>query len=262
MSAAASGALAVTDLSVAAEGRIILGPVSARFDAGEVHALVGHNGSGKSTLLRVLAGQTRETHGRADLDGKPIAGWAARAFAREVAYLPQEPSAAAGFSVRELVALGRYCRHGPFGRMTGHDRNRVDQAMEMTGVADLADREVARLSGGERQRVWIAMLVAQESRFMLLDEPTSALDIGHQLEVLDLVRRLSRERGIGVVMVLHDINLAARFADRIWALRAGRLVRSGAPSAIFDAATLTAIFDVPMALTIVPSGGRPLAYPL
>ncbi|WP_343057040.1 ABC transporter ATP-binding protein [Chthonobacter rhizosphaerae] len=253
-------AIAVRDVSVAAGGRTILGPVSAAFAAGTVHALVGHNGSGKSTLVRVLAGQLRPSAGAATLGGKPVHAWAARALAREIAYLPQEPAAAAGFTVRDLVGLGRYCRHGPFGRFGAKDRAAVEAALEVTRTAGFADRDVASLSGGERQRAWIAMLVAQESRFLLLDEPTSALDIGHQLEVLALVRSLAEIRGVGIVMVLHDINMAARFADRLVALRGGRVIRSGTPDEILTADGLTEIFAVPMALAA--GSARPLAYPL
>ena len=192
--------------------------------------LVGHNGSGKSTLVKLLARQEAPTAGAIHFDGQPLGAWRDRAFARAVAYLPQHTPLAPGMLVRELVALGRYPWHGALGRFTNADRDKVAEAMALTDTARYADRFVDTLSGGERQRVWLAMLIAQDAGCLLLDEPTSALDIAHQIEVLSLVRKLSRERGVTVIVVLHEINMAARFCDEIVALREGRLVARGAPA--------------------------------
>ncbi len=160
-------------------------------------------------------------------EGKALPHWGNRPLARKLAYLPQQTPPAAGMLARELVALGRYPWHGALGRFGEADRAKVEEAMALTGTGPLADRLVDTLSGGERQRVWLAMLVAQDPQCLLLDEPTSALDIAYQIEVLALIRQLSHAKGLGVVIVLHDINMAARFCDEILALRAGRLIARG-----------------------------------
>jgi iron-chelate-transporting ATPase len=208
----------------AAGGRTLLHPLDLTLDACSVTGLIGHNGSGKSTLIKLLAGQQQPASGTLSFAGKPLHAWNRREFAREVAYLPQQLPTADGMTVRELVALGRYPWHGALGRFTADDRARVEDAMAVTDVAHYAGRAVDSLSGGERQRAWLAMLIAQDCRCMLLDEPTSALDIGHQLAVLELVRTLCVSRGMTAVIVLHDVNMAARFCDHIVALCEGRLL--------------------------------------
>jgi ABC-type cobalamin/Fe3+-siderophores transport system ATPase subunit len=158
------------------------------------------------------------------LDDQPLESWSSKAFARKVAYLPQQLPQAEGMTVRELVAIGRYPWHGALGRFGVADREKVEEAIALVGLKPLAHRLVDSLSGGERQRAWIAMLVAQDSRCLLLDEPTSALDIAHQVDVLALVHRLSQQRGLTVIAVLHDINMAARYCDYLVALRGGEMI--------------------------------------
>lgn len=160
--------------------------------------------------------------GQVVLNDMPLAQWDSKAFAREVAYLPQQLPAAEGMTVRELVAIGRYPWHGALGRFRQEDRQQVEEAIALVDLKPLANRLVDSLSGGERQRAWLAMMVAQNSRCLLLDEPTSALDIAHQVEVLGLIQRLSHERGLTVIAVLHDINMAARYCDHLVALRVVR----------------------------------------
>ncbi|WP_279482848.1 ATP-binding cassette domain-containing protein [Aureimonas sp. SK2] len=248
--------------SFAVAGRTLLHPLSLDLAPGRVLGLVGHNGSGKSTLLKLLARQERPTGGRVALGGRDLAAWGERDFARHVAYLPQTTPPAPGLLVRELAALGRYPWHGPFGRFSAADRTHVEEALRATGTLPLADRPVDALSGGERQRTWLAMLVAQDAGCLLLDEPISALDVAHQIEVLSLVRDLSRTRGVGVVVVLHDINMAARFCDEIVALKAGRLVARGHPEAVVTAEALDMIYGVPMAIMAHPARLGPVAVPL
>lgn len=247
-------------VSFSVAGRTLLAPLTLKLPATRVVGLLGHNGSGKSTLIKLLARQQPVTSGIIRFEGQPLDAWAGRAFARKVAYLPQQTPSAAGMRVRELVALGRYPWHGALGRFGTRDRERVADAMALTETDHFADRLVDSLSGGERQRVWIAMLVAQDAECLLLDEPTSALDVAHQVEVLGLVQRLSRERGIGVVVVLHDINMAARFCDEVIALHTGRLVARGAPDAIMTAATLEAIYGLPMGILAHPDTTQPISY--
>lgn len=250
----------LVEASFAVSGRTLLQPLTARFAGGAVTGLIGHNGSGKSTLLKLLARQQAVTGGTALYGGRPIGDWRSRAFAREVAYLPQQPPAAAGMTAKELVALGRYPWHGALGRFTAVDSAAVAEAMALADVEIFADRALDELSGGERQRVWIAMLLAQQARFLLLDEPTSALDIAHQIEVLGLVRRLSESRGLGVVVVLHDVNMAARFCDDVVALRGGRLIARGAPADIVARDRLKAIYGLDMEVLRHPDSGAPLAF--
>jgi iron complex transport system ATP-binding protein len=159
------------------------------------------------------------------------------------------------------VALGRYPWHGALGRFGSVDREKVEEAMVLTDIAPFADRLVETLSGGERQRAWLAMLVAQDAACLLLDEPISALDIAHQVDVLALVQRLSRGKGLGVVVVLHDINMAARFCDDIVALHSGRLIARGTPDAILQPERLQAIYGIPMGVLPHPAGGPPISYP-
>lgn len=248
-------------LSVEAGGRTLLADVSLRLARGRVCGLIGHNGSGKTTLLRVLARQHTPTRGTLRFAGRALDAWESREFARKVAYLPQQPPAADGMTVRELVALGRYPWHGALGRFTAKDAQTVDEAMALTDVQHYAQRYVDQLSGGERQRVWLAMLVAQDSDCLLLDEPISALDIAHQLEVLGLVRRLSETRGLGVVVVLHDINMAARFCDEMVALHSGHLLVRGTPAEICRPEVLQSIYGVPMETVRNTRGGVPVCYP-
>lgn len=255
-----AGAFRAEGLSFAIEGRDLLQDVSLSFAPSTICGLVGHNGSGKSTLLKLLARQQKPSRGTLHFGERPLDAIGAQDFARTVAYLPQDVTAANAMTVRELVACGRYPWHGALGRFSDLDGEKVEEAMVLTHVDVMADRMVDTLSGGERQRAWLAMLMAQDTGCLLLDEPTSALDIAHQMEVLALVRRLSHEKGLSVVIVLHDINMAARFCDRLYALKAGRLIAEGAPQELMTAETLNAIYGIEMNVTRHPALDIPLAY--
>lgn len=259
-----AGALFSLDrVSFAVDGRALLKPLTFSLSHGRIYGLIGHNGSGKSTLLKLLARQQQPGTGVLRFAGKRLADWDSRAFARKVAYLPQHLPAADGMTVRELVALGRYPWHGALGRFSDIDERKVAEAIEQTDIARYADRAVDSLSGGERQRVWLAMLVAQDSDCLLLDEPISALDIAHQIEVLGLVRRLGKERGLGVVVVLHDINMAARFCDELIALKEGGLLASGPTAEMVHSQTLSEIYGIPMMTLPHPNGGAtPISFAL
>jgi ferric hydroxamate transport system ATP-binding protein len=246
--------------SFAVAGRTLLHPLNLVLPVQRVCGLIGHNGSGKSTLLKLLARQQQPSAGSVRFAGQPLAQWDNRAFACKVAYLPQQPPAADGMTVRELVSLGRYPWHGALGRFGVRDSEKVGEAMELTDVAGFADRPVDGLSGGERQRVWLAMLVAQDSDCLLLDEPISALDIAHQIEVLSLVRTLSEKRGLSVVVVLHDINMAGRFCDDLVALKGGRLLTSGTSADLMRSDTLEEIYGIPMGIVAHPHGGTPISF--
>lgn len=241
-------------------GRTLLQPLSLTFPPGKVTGLIGHNGSGKSTLLKMLGRHHAASSGEVLLNQQPVGRWNSKAFARQVAYLPQQLPAAEGMTVGELVAIGRYPWHGALGRFGQEDRDRVEDAIAQVGLNAFAGRLVDSLSGGERQRAWLAMMVAQNSRCLLLDEPTSALDIAHQVEVLALIKALSQQRGLTVIAVLHDINMAARYCDHLVALRQGAMIAEGDAEAIMQPEVLGAIYGIPMGILPHPQGGAPVSF--
>ncbi|MBS9722101.1 ATP-binding cassette domain-containing protein [Tianweitania sp. BSSL-BM11] len=241
-------------------GRSIIESLDLRMEAGQIHGLIGPNGSGKSTLVKMLARQEVPASGRIHFCGEDIQSQGDRVFARRLAYLPQFMPSTDGMNVEEFVALGRFPWHGTFGRFTVVDRAKVAEAMDQTGVTPFRARLVDTLSGGERQRVWLALLLAQDTQCLVLDEPTSALDISHQTEMLDLVRNLARKRGLSVVVVLHDINMAARICDRLVAMGSGRIVADGTPADIMRADVLERIYGISMGLFTHPDSGIPVAF--
>lgn len=242
-------------LCVDVPGRRLLDGLDLTLPAGRMIALIGHNGSGKSTLLKVLARQIAPSGGSVRFDGRDLAALPARDHARRLAFLPQTTPPAEGMLVRELVGLGRYPWHGALGRFGARDHAAVAAAMDECGVAGLADRLVDTLSGGERQRAWLAMLVAQAAGTLLLDEPISALDIAHQVEVLSLVRRMCHQQGRSAIVVLHEVNMAARYCDHVVALRGGRLALQGPPAALMRPEALAAVYGLPMQVLARPDGG-------
>lgn len=248
------------DVGFAVEGRTILQPLNCVFENGRIHGLVGPNGSGKTTLMKLLARQIRPTTGSLRCLGRRMDDWNEREFARTIAYLPQFTPAAGDLTVSELVGLGRFPWHGALGRVGPQDRQMVAAAMTQCNVAEFSDRLVDTLSGGERQRVWLAMMIAQNARCLLLDEPTSALDLAHQITMLKLVRDLVCGQQISAVLVLHDINLAARFCDDILALREGAVFACGAPREIMKADVVSAIYGTDMATIPHPTSGGVIAY--
>ena len=240
--------------------RVVLEPLTLALAQGRIHGLVGPNGSGKSTLVKILARQQAATSGTVRLFGRSLPEFTDRAFSRLVAYMPQFTPPTDSLTVKELVSLGRFPWHGALGRFGDEDAAKVDEALGQTDLHSFAGRMVDSLSGGERQRVWLAMMLAQDTRCLLLDEPTSALDVAHQVEILSLVRELGRERGMGVVVVLHDINMAARYCDEIIALRDGRMVARGTRAQILDGAVLDRIYGMPLGILHHPVTGAPISY--
>jgi iron complex transport system ATP-binding protein len=228
---------------------------------GEVSVIVGANGSGKSTLLRGLGRLLKPVAGRVLLDGRDLRSLSTRAVARQVGLLPQQPIAPEGIGVRDLVGRGRYPHQGWLARWTAYDEQVVAEALAATSTAELADRPVEELSGGQRQRVWIAMALAQRPEVLLLDEPTTYLDIAHQVEVLDLLRTLNRSSGATVVMVLHDLNLAARYADHLVVMAEGRIIREGAPRECLTVEVVAEAFGLDAVVVEDPVAGTPLVVP-
>lgn len=257
--AAAVPLFALDQVSFSIAGRRLLEPVSLTLPKQRVIGLIGHNGSGKSTLVKILARQQRASQGVVQFQGRTLSSWGEREFARKLAYLPQYTPLASGLLVKELVALGRYPWHGPLRSLSAIDREKIAEAIELADLAALGERLVDTLSGGERQRAWLAMLMAQDSECLLLDEPISALDLAHQIEMLTLVQTLSRRKGLGVLVVLHDINMAARFCDEIIALHSGKVIARGAPQAVMTGETLRRIYGIDFDVMMHPGAGHPVA---
>jgi iron complex transport system ATP-binding protein len=259
---ASQHALTGTGLRLQYEGRVVVDGLDVTVPAGAVTVVVGANASGKSTLLRGLAGLLRPTAGVVELDGRDIRGIPAREFARSVGLLPQQPIAPEAITVADLVGRGRYPHQRWFRTWTVADDAAVAAALDATDTASLAGRRVDELSGGQRQRVWIALALAQDPDILLLDEPTTFLDIAHQVEVLDLLAHLNRDRGTTVVMVLHDLNLAARYADRMLVMADGALVASGRPDEVLDADLVRTAFGMECRIVPDPVTGSPMVVPV
>jgi iron complex transport system ATP-binding protein len=250
------------DVALGYDGRTIIPGLSLTLPDGAITAIVGPNACGKSTLLRGFARLLRPSSGTFSLDGSDLHSVSPRDVARVISVLPQQPVAPDGVRVSDLVARGRHPHQGWFRPRSSDDDRIVAEALTATGTLELADRRVEELSGGQRQRVWIAMVLAQQSDIVLLDEPTTFLDATHQLELLDLLTDLNRDRGATVVMVLHDLNLAARYADHLVVMTEGRIVASGTPGEVITAETVESAFGLECVVTTDPVAKTPLVIPI
>ncbi|XIE79631.1 ABC transporter ATP-binding protein [Streptomyces sp. SBR177] len=248
-------------LTLAYEERTVVHELDLAIPDGRVTVIVGPNACGKSTTLRALGRLLRPQGGAVLLDGEELAKLPTKHVARKIGLLPQTPVAPEAITVGDLVARGRQPHQAWWKQWSEEDERAVVDAMARTDVTALAERSVDELSGGQRQRVWIAMALAQETDLLLLDEPTTYLDIAHQVEVLDLVRRLNRARGRTVVLVLHDLNQAARYADHLVAMKSGRVVAEGAPSEVVTADLVHDVFGLDAVVVPDPVTGSPLVVP-
>lgn len=253
--------LEARDLTVGYGREPVIPDLSAHIPGGQITALVGANASGKSTLLRGLARLLRPTRGVVYLDGRAISQMSTKEVARHMAILPQGPDLPEGVTVRQLAAHGRYPHQGLLRQWSRHDEEAVAQALDASRTTELADRPLQELSGGQRQRAWIAMTLAQEADVMLLDEPTTFLDMAHQVDVLELLRELNDHDGRTIVMVLHDLNQAARYAHRLLAIRDGRLIAEGTPAEVVTDNIVREIFDLDVRVINDPVSGAPLCVP-
>ncbi|MCA6092375.1 ABC transporter ATP-binding protein [Streptomyces sp. SCA3-4] len=258
---AATSRLAARGLTLSYEDRTVVDGLDLEIPDGEVTVVVGPNACGKSTLLRALGRLLKPARGAVFLDGEELDRLPTRRIAQSLGLLPQTPVAPEAITVADLVARGRQPHQRWWQQWSEADERAVTDAMARTDVTALAGRPVDELSGGQRQRVWIAMALAQETDLLLLDEPTTYLDISHQVEVLDLVRRLNHERGRTVVAVLHDLNQAARYADHIVAMKAGRVVAAGRPSEVVTAELVREVFGLACVVVPDPVTGGPLVVP-
>jgi iron complex transport system ATP-binding protein len=253
--------LAAQGLTLAYENRTVVDGLDLEIPHGKVTVIVGPNACGKSTLLRALGRLLKPRRGAVLLDGTELSRIPTKRIARAIGLLPQTPVPPDGITVADLISRGRQPHQKWWQQWSDADEKAVSEAMERTATAELAERPIDELSGGQRQRVWIAMALAQDTDLLLLDEPTTYLDIAHQVEVLDLVRQLNRERGRTVVAVLHDLNQAARYADHLIAMRAGRIVAQGAPGDIVTADLVQEVFGLASVVVPDPVTGDPLVVP-
>lgn len=233
--------------------RTLLYPLTARFERGRFYGLIGHNGSGKSTLLKLLAREHIPSQGVISLDEDRIDTLSNRQYARKLAYLPQYTPVIPDMTARELVELGRYSWNSIWRNSSPEHDAAIKRAIALTDTEAFMSTPLDVLSGGERQRVWIAMLLAQNTPYLLLDEPLAALDLKHQLEVMQLLHRLANEENQCVIAVIHDINLATRYCDQLLALRGGKLIYAEPPGALLDTEKLRHIYDVDLQLVTHPA---------
>lgn len=257
-----SGRLQGSGIQVGYDQRVIIDELDVTVPDGSFTVIIGPNACGKSTLLRALSRLMKTTAGSVLLDGRDVHQYNGKAFAREIGLLPQQSLAPDGITVVDLVSRGRFPYQTLFKQWTDDDESAVRAALRETQLLELATRPVQSLSGGQRQRVWIAMALAQETEVLLLDEPTTYLDLAHQLEVLDLLTDLNRRRGTTIVMVLHDINLAARYSDQLVTMHQGRLHRQGPPAEVITPATMSEVFGVTARVHPDPVSGTPLVMPV
>ncbi|WP_406105787.1 ABC transporter ATP-binding protein [Streptomyces sp. NBC_01003] len=253
--------LSTSALTLAYEDRTVVHDLDLAVPDGRVTVIVGPNACGKSTTLRALGRLLKPKSGSVLLDGEALTRLPTKKIAQQIGLLPQTPVAPEAITVADLVARGRQPHQHWWQQWSDADERAVTEAMERTDVAALADRSVDELSGGQRQRVWIAMALAQETELLLLDEPTTYLDIAHQVEVLDLVSQLNHDKGRTVVLVLHDLNQAARYADHLVAMKSGRIVAEGPPAEVVTADLVREVFGLDCVVVPDPVTGSPLIVP-
>jgi iron complex transport system ATP-binding protein len=250
--------LSTDELSIGYGERLIVKNLSIEIPDKRITTIIGPNGCGKSTLLKAITRIISHQSGNILLDGSDISKVNTKILAKQMAILPQTPESAIGLTVGELVSYGRFPYQKGFGRLTKKDYEVIDWALEVTGTIDFKFRPVDALSGGQRQRVWIAMALAQETEIIFLDEPTTYLDMAHQLEVLELLQKLNHEQERTIVMVLHDLNQAARFADHIIALKDGEIVKAGNCEEVISHKVLKKVFNIDAVIGHDPRTGKPM----
>ncbi|MDF2922762.1 MAG: fecE [Paenibacillaceae bacterium] len=248
-------------LDIAYESRMIVEDLNLSIPTGKITALVGANGSGKSTILKAMARILKPKRGSVFLDSKAIHQQSTKEVAKQLAILPQNPTAPDGLTVGELIGYGRFPHQKGFGNQSKEDREIIRWAVQVTGMEEFFDRPVDQLSGGQRQRAWIAMALAQQTDILFLDEPTTFLDMGHQLEVLKLLQKLNVEEARTIVMVVHDLNHATRYAGHMVAIKAGKVISEGSPQEVMTKDVLRSVFGIEADIIADPRTGVPLCLP-
>lgn len=253
--------LTTAHLEIAYEKRVIVNDLNIAIPQKKITALVGANGSGKSTILKTMARIMNPSKGSVLLDGKSIHKQSTKEIAKQLSILPQNPTAPDGITVSELVSYGRFPYQKGFGSLGKEDREAISWALESTGMTQFADRPVDQLSGGQRQRAWIAMTLTQETDIIFLDEPTTFLDMAHQLEVLQLLEALNKKEQRTIVMVVHDLNHASRYAHNMIAIKSGTVEAEGSPKEVMRPDVLRKVFGIEADIVEDPRTGLPLCFP-
>ncbi len=255
-------AISIRSLSYSYGNDCVLSQISFNIEKSSFFTIMGPNGSGKSTLMKILAGILKYRQGEIVLSEKSIKNYSGKKLARHVAYVPQIASAEFPFTVKELVLLGRSPHQGMLGMNSEKDHFIADQAMDFTDIRALSEKKINRISGGERQRVFIARAICQQPEIMLLDEPASALDLAHQIKMMDLLERLKNETGITIVMVSHDINLAAMYSDAMVLIKNGKIVQTGTAKDVIKPSILNNVFGCFFIVDTNPAGNCPRISPV
>lgn len=248
----------VEALDVAYEKNLIIENMNLSIPKGKITMIIGANGCGKSTLLKTVARIIKPKNGTIKINGKNIKEQAPKEIAKDMAVLPQSPKAPQGLLIRELVSYGRFPYQSAMGGMSEHDYEVVDWALEVTGMKEFANQSVDEVSGGQRQRAWIAMALAQETEILVLDEPTTYLDMSHQLEILKLLQKLNREQNRTIVMVLHELNNATKFADHIIGVKSGKVLFEGSPKSVITEENLQQLYGIKAKLAMDETGTYPI----
>lgn len=251
-------AISVRNLSVAYEDNLIIDKMNLSIPKGKISIIIGANGCGKSTLLKSIARIIKPKDGEIFINGKDIKSQKEKHLATQIAFLPQGPICPSGMTVKELVAYGRFPHQKMIGGLNTHDKEIIDWAIEETGLKDFADKPVENLSGGQRQRAWIAMTLAQETDIIMLDEPTTYLDMSYQLEVLQVLEKLNKNKNITIVMVLHELNNACRFASNIIGLKQGKIICQGIPMEAITRENLKSIYGIHVKLQLSDNQNYPI----
>lgn len=256
--------LSTENLQIGYGDKVIVEGLNLQINKGEITTIIGANGCGKSTILKTIARVHPAKSGVIYLDGKMIHKIPTKEIAKKMAVLPQSPEAPSGLTVYELISFGRSPHQSGFGRLSNRDKDVIEWALNVTRLSEFAGQSVDALSGGQRQRAWIAMAIAQETDLLLLDEPTTYLDMAHQLEILQLLEKLNREEGRTIVMVIHDLNHAARFSHHMAAMRAGKLVKEGTAEEVMSPEVLKEVFQIDAVIVKDPLTKKPvcLSYDL
>lgn len=248
----------VKNLQIAYDNHIIIPKLDLKVPKGKISIIIGSNGCGKSTLLKTIARILKPKDGEVLLCGADLKKHASKEIAKHMAVLPQGPSMPSGLLVKELVSYGRFPYQSPMGGLKEHDLEMIHWAMKVTGIENLKERAVESLSGGQRQRVWIAMALAQETDILILDEPTTFLDMSHQLEILQLLKNLNKEKNKTIVMVLHELNITTKFADYIFGMKGGKIIFEGEPKKVITRDNLRALYDIEAKLQMDESNSYPI----
>jgi iron complex transport system ATP-binding protein len=248
------------NINVDIKNKKILCGIDLSIDEGKIYSIIGPNGSGKTTLLRVVSRNLKPSSGSVHLNGNNIHRMNTKKVAKEMAVLTQVHSGMNDVTVKQLISYGRFAHIDWWRGKNSKDTEVIDECIEKTGLSEYAERKISTLSGGERQRAWIAMSLAQKPNILILDEPTTFLDISHQLEVMELVSRLNREENITILMVLHDINHAARYSDELIVIKDGGIFKVGKPMDVLTADTLREVFNVKASVTMDENSDKPIFY--